>query len=421
MITGGLGALGREVAQWLVDEQGVSHLVLTSRRGMASPGTTRLVEEMAAKGVRVQIEACDVSDLTSLAGVLGRIPDEKPLRGIVHAAGVLSDGLLQTMEPGSLHQVLAPKVAGAWNLHTLTQDDELDFCVFFSSISGVVGAAGQGNYAAANVFMDQLASYRQARGQAATSIAWGPWGAAGMADALSEVDRERMRAQGISQLNPSDGLEVLGSIMASDKALAVGAAFDPSRLQHSSDGSTISRLFHALVQPPKNAVSTGALKTRLKAMGPPEREEELLKMVREVVAQVLGLSGALAVKPFLALKDLGIDSLMAVELRNRLSATAGVTLPATLVFDFPNAQAIATHLLEELQLDDEPITDTALSDDDLRSALQSLSLEQLRASGLLPQLLAMQAAEVPSEEDDDNFEDLDDEEMLRQAMLLIED
>ena len=144
-------------------------------------------------------------------------------------------------------------------------------------------------------------------------------------------------------------------------------------------------------------------------------------MVREVVAQVLGLSGALAVKPSLALKDLGIDSLMAVELRNRLGSASGVALPATLVFDFPNAQAIAKHILDELQLDEESATTPTLSDDDLRTALQSLSLEQLRASGLLPQLLSMQETRVSDDDPGDDFEDLDDEEMLRQAMLLIED
>jgi len=421
LITGGLGALGQAVARWLVAEHGVSHLVLTSRRGMEAPEAATLVEELKAAGAGVQVEACDVSDSASLATVLAQIPEDKPLRGIIHAAGVLADGVLSTMSSEDLTRVLDPKVAGAWNLHSLTREYELDFCVFFSSIAGVVGAAGQGNYAAANVFLDSLASYRRAHGLVATSIAWGPWAAAGMAQGLSDIDRERMRSQGISELNQTDGMAVLESAAAGEASLIVGAAFDPSRLQRDRDAGTISRLFHALVQAPGTSFSGGSFTTRLEVMAPAEREEELVRMVREVVAQVLGLSGAMAVKPSLALKDLGLDSLMAVELRNRLVSLSGISLPATLVFDFPNCQAIANHLLEELNFDEMPAGQVPLSDDELRAALQGLSLEQLRASGLLPQLLSMQEAGAQPDEPQDDYEDLDDEEMLRQAMLLIED
>ncbi|MEC9464557.1 MAG: SDR family NAD(P)-dependent oxidoreductase, partial [Myxococcota bacterium] len=357
LVTGGMGALGQHVARWLVREHGVEHIILTSRRGPTAPGAEQLVQEIAAMGASAEVIACDVSKRDDVARLLTLIPAERPLRGVIHSAGVLDDGLLADLNSERLAKVLAPKVGGAWQLHVLTKQADLDFFVLFSSIAGVMGGAAQANYAAANTFLDGLAAYRQARGLPGVSIAWGPWAEGGMAANLSATDRARMERQGFSPIDASTGMALLDASIRAEGSLAVATALDTRRLQNSfeSSGVGVPALFKNRIRSRASAsVNATALTKRLEALVVGEREGALLEIIRDEVAQVLGLTSGRDVDPGTSLQELGADSLMAVELRNRLSAFSGVTLPSTLVFDYPTTSAITGFLLSQLQLGDTP-------------------------------------------------------------------
>ncbi|MBA3774198.1 MAG: amino acid adenylation domain-containing protein, partial [Ramlibacter sp.] len=247
LITGGVGGLGRYVAKWLVTQHHVKDLVLTSRSGLKSPEAGAFVAELAELGASATVVACDASDAKALAEVMKNFTPQRPLRGVVHTAGVLDDGVLTAMTPERMDTVFAPKVDGAWHLHKLTQDMELDFFVLFSSISGVTGTPGQGNYAAANAFLDALAHHRRAKGLPATSVAWGAWDGQGMATRLSEADRTRFSRQGMDALAPAEGLELFEAAVMGGGALSVAAALDLQRLQRSmEEHGAAPALFRAL-------------------------------------------------------------------------------------------------------------------------------------------------------------------------------
>ncbi len=424
LITGGAGALGREVARYLVSERGVSHVLLTSRRGMDAPGAAELVKEIHDLGGVASVVACDVSDRSSLREVLEAIPATRPLKGVIHAAGVVDDGVLASLSEAMVSRVLAPKVDGAWHLHKLTEGMALDWFVLFSSIAGLLGNPGQANYAAANTFLDSLAHARCAKGLAGVSIAWGPWAEKGMAAALSEADRLRMARQGLSPLEPSQGMAILGDAIGQSVPLVAGMALDLVYLQRALERTTIEvpALYRALVRADAAGVVSGSLRAKIQALTVPEREGGLLEVVRHEVAQVLGLATGREVNPTLSLKESGVDSLMAVELRNRLSALSGVKLAATLVFDHPNAARIAAHLLNELALSESaPVApvEEGTSDEELREVLATLPLERLRESGLLEELLALR--EVGREDlHAVDMESLDDDAFLQHALDIIE-
>jgi polyketide synthase 12 len=424
LITGGVGALGREVARYLVSERGVSHVLLTSRRGMDAPGAAEVVEEIDALGGVASVVACDVSDRDSLRDVLESIPATCPLKGVIHAAGVVEDGVISSMTEESVARVLAPKVDGAWNLHQLTEGFALDWFVLFSSIAGLLGNPGQANYAAANTFLDALAHARCAAGLVGVSIAWGPWAEKGMAAGLSEADRLRMARQGLSPLESPQGMAILGDAIGQSAPLVAGMALDLRYLQRAVERTTIEvpALYRALVRADASGVVSGSLRAKIQALVIPEREGGLLEVVRHEVAQVLGLSTGREVNPTLSLKESGVDSLMAVELRNRLSALSGLKLAATLVFDHPNATRIAAHLLTELALTEPAPVERAegeASDEDLREVLATLPLEKLRESGLLEELLALREAR-PEDLHAVDMESLDDDAFLQHALDIIE-
>ncbi|MFF1906128.1 amino acid adenylation domain-containing protein [Kitasatospora sp. NPDC058218] len=355
LITGGVGGLGGQVATWLADAHGVRDFVLTSRRGPDAPGAVALVAGLEELGATATVVAADSGDADSMASVLALFDADRPLRGVVHAAGVLDDGALSALTPERLDTVFSPKVDGAWHLHQLTQDVDLDFFLLFSSISDILGAPGQGNYAAANAFLDSLAHLRRAQGLPATSVAWGPWDGEGMAATLSERDRARISRTGMDALSPQDGLELLEETVRSGRPLTVAAALDLTSLQSYYEGQGgVPPLLRSLLS------TRGGSGARTKGDGgaglrrllgqtvPAEQESVVLDMVREGVARTLGFASMNDVDPGLPLQDLGIDSLTAVLMRNQLADMTGLALPAKIALDRPNLKSLAQFLLEKL-------------------------------------------------------------------------
>ncbi|WP_042390244.1 type I polyketide synthase [Streptacidiphilus melanogenes] len=353
LVTGGTGALGAEVSRWLV-RSGAESLVLTSRRGPDAPGAVELRDELAATGASVTVAACDVADRDALAALLASL--EHPVTAVFHTAGVLDDGVVDGQTAERFAAVARPKVDAARNLHELTED--LSAFVLFSSTAGTIGNAGQSNYAAANAYLDALAEQRRADGLAATSIAWGPWSSGGMAtDGALE---QRLRREGVPPMAPDRAIAALRQALENgDSTLAVADIDWELLLGGSATGRRGTALFDRIPEARAALAKEGAdtadvgspvgpLAQRLAALSPGERERVLLDAVRTEVATVLGYATPDAVDAARAFKELGFDSLTAVELRNRLNAVTGLTLPTTLVFDYPTSAALAGFLRTEL-------------------------------------------------------------------------
>ncbi|MBL1102634.1 type I polyketide synthase, partial [Streptomyces coffeae] len=346
LITGGTGGLGALLARHLVTEHGARDLLLVSRRGLGAPGAEELRDELIARGAHVHIDACDVADRTALADLLSRYR----VSAVVHTAGVIDDGVVEALTPERTDAVLRPKVDAAWHLHELTED--LSAFVVFSSAAGTLGGAGQANYAAANAFLDALAEHRQSLGLPGTSLAWGPWAqTAGMTSDLAETDRARLTRLGFPSLTIEQGLHLFDVALAADRPTALPIRLDLPTLRARRD---LQPIFRGLVRAPirrtgaATGTPSGGIVESLAGLSEAERDEALLELVRSQVAQVLGHGTPAAVDPARAFRDLGFDSLTAVELRNGLSAVTGLRLPATLVFDYPTPQVLADHLREEL-------------------------------------------------------------------------
>ncbi|MEU6883122.1 type I polyketide synthase [Streptomyces sp. NPDC046712] len=355
LLTGATGGLGALFARHLVQAHGVRHLLLTSRRGSAAPGANALRTELLDAGAQtVTIEACDVADRTELTALLAGIPDDRPLTGVVHAAGVLDDGTIASLTPEQVHSVLRPKVDAAWHLHQLTRELGLTDFVLFSSAAGALGVPGQGNYAAANAFLDALAQQRRAEGLPATALAWGPWAeGGGMVGTLSDSDRSRMSRGGVVPLGADEGLALFDSARRTGQAALVPVRLDMAALR--AQGEALDMLFRDLVPAPRRtatrAVATsgsGTLAGRLAGLERAEQQHLLLQIVRTQVANVLGHTSPDAIEPDRAFSELGFDSLSAVELRNALNSATGLRLPATLVFDYPSSTSLANHIHEAL-------------------------------------------------------------------------
>ena len=371
LVTGGTGALGRPVVRHLVAAHGVRHLLLVSRRGAAADGLADLTDELAGLGAEVTVAAVDIADRAALADLLA----QRPLTGVVHLAGVLDDGVVTALTPPRLDAVLRPKVDAAWALHELTVDQPLSLFVLFSSIAGVLGNPGQANYAAGNAFLDALAAWRRGQGLPATSLAWGLWGdAAGMGAALGETERRRMSRTGVLPLTTEDGLALLDTALGLDEALVVPARLDLPALAARPGGAFLVR---GLVRGPAAAPArTGGNTAAGRAGGvgggpggadPVGADDGPARLARQVgglspaagtklvhglvvgeVAEVLGFSSGAAVDDRRGLLELGLDSLTAVELRNRLGAITGLRLPSTLIFDYPTIGALTSHVRELL-------------------------------------------------------------------------
>ncbi|MEW2161090.1 SDR family NAD(P)-dependent oxidoreductase, partial [Streptomyces sp. NPDC007189] len=364
LVTGGTGGLGALVARHLVTEHGVRHLLLASRRGADAPGATELLTELRELGAEVQVAAVDVADRDQLAAVLRTVPVEHPLTAVVHTAGVVDDGVVSALTPDRLARVLRPKADAMAHLHELTRDADLAAFVVFSSVAGTFGSAGQANYAAANAFLDAFAAGRRAAGLPAASLAWGAWApGTGMTAELSEADLRRMARGGMRPLSAEQGLRLLdeAGLMTmtapAHRALLLPVDLDLTALRAHADA--VPPLLRGLVRAPaRKAADTAAgahteqqdLGARLAALAPADREQYLVDLVCAQAAATLGHGSADEIEPDQAFKELGFDSLTAVELRNRLGAATRLRLPATLVFDHPTPTVLAGHLLERITL-----------------------------------------------------------------------
>jgi acyl carrier protein len=354
-VTGGTGLLGSLVAKHLAATGRAGCLVLASRSGPAAPGSAALAAAVAAAGAGVVVTACDAADRGALAGLLASLRPHPPLTGIIHAAGVLDDGVIESLTAQRIDAVMRPKADAAWNLHELTAGAGLRDFVLFSAGAATFGAAGQGNYAAANSFLDALAATRRAQGRPAVSLAWGLWAdASAMTGHLGAGDKGRISRGGMTALSAADGLALLDRAMERDEPLLVPARIDVAGLRaRAARGEPVTAVWHALAGAPARAAVPAAgladsLRQQLAGLPPADAERLLLGVVCAHVAAVLGLPAAGAVDGRQAFKDLGFDSLTALELRNRLGAATGLRLPATLIFDYPTPAVLAARLVSDL-------------------------------------------------------------------------
>ncbi|MGW0960010.1 SDR family NAD(P)-dependent oxidoreductase, partial [Streptomyces gelaticus] len=353
LLTGATGTLGSLVARHLVAERDVRDLLLVSRRGDQAPGAMELARELEELGARVRFAACDVADREALAGVLASL--DRPLTGVVHTAGVLDDGVIASLTPERVDTVFRPKVDAALNLHELTRDMDLAMFVMFSSAAGTFGGPGQGNYAAANHFLDALAQHRRAQGLAGQSLAWGMWAQRStMTEHLDDASVRRAGRLGRA-LSAEQGMALFDAATSVDEAVLVPIDLDTS----APATGAVPALLRGLVRPRNRRAADGTaggdaagLLRQLAALSPAQRVEHVLGLIRHHVAVVLGHGSPQEVSPERPFMESGFDSLTSVELRNRLNAATGLRLPATLVFDHQTPQVLAEHLVTELSGDD---------------------------------------------------------------------
>ncbi|MFB4304479.1 SDR family NAD(P)-dependent oxidoreductase [Actinomadura sp. GTD37] len=343
LITGGTGTIGAHIARHLVAHHGARNLLLTSRQGPDAPGAAELETELTELGANVTIAACDTADRNALAHLLS----DMQLTAVVHAAGVLDDTVLDTLTPERLHAVLRPKVDAAWNLHELTHDHDLTAFVLFSSLAGTLGSPGQANYAAANTFLDALAHHRRTHNLPATSLAWGLWAdTSTMTGTLTTTDHARITRTGVVPLTAEQGRALFTAALAHDRPVAVAARF-----ANAARPGTVPAILREVIRPAVRRTPAGdapGLLRRLTRASRDEQDRILLEVVRGAVAGVLAHGSAASIPPGQAFKELGFDSLTAVELRNRLGTATGLRLPATLVFDHPTPRSLAGHIRDAL-------------------------------------------------------------------------
>ena len=348
LVTGGLGALGLKTAEWLVS-RGARHLVLTGR---SAPGEVAnvAIARMRKAGAIVEAARADVSRRPDVDRLITSINASGfPLKGIVHSAGVLDDGVALQQSWDRLRTVFAPKVAGAWNLHLATADLPLDFFVLYSSLASVLGSAGQANYAAGNAFVDALAHLRKAQGLPALSVGWGTWGGSGMAASLNDADRRRHADAGFAEMDPDAAFAALEGAVRSGRAHVAIMAVDWARYARyrATTLPFVSRLAGTAAAAPA-APQVPHLLTAVQDAPPERRMSVVLQHVRRDVLAILGLAGSQRLDDDQGLRDAGLDSLMALELKNRLQAAIGQPLPSTLAFDYPTTAALATFVGEML-------------------------------------------------------------------------
>ncbi|MEU4345034.1 type I polyketide synthase [Nocardia sp. NPDC023852] len=351
LITGGTSGLGALVARHLVAAHGARDLVLVSRRGARADGVAELVAELSELGARTRVLACDVSDRAAVATMLDQISDGPALTAVIHAAGVVADGTVDTLTAEQVDRVLAPKVDAALNLHDLTVGHDLSAFVMFSSAAAILGSAGQGNYAAANSVLDALARRRVNAGLPAVSVAWGPWNQdIGMTAELGAAGVDRLSRMGFRPFAPADGLALFDLAGGADVPFVVAVDFDMSALTVQARAGLLPGPLRSLVSAPRRAGSGGGdLTIRLASAAPDKHDAIVLDFVREQVAEVLGHASGEFVdveKPF---SGMGFDSLSAVEFRNRLAGSTGLRLPASLVFDHPTTRAVAAFIRSRIE------------------------------------------------------------------------
>jgi thioesterase domain-containing protein/NAD(P)-dependent dehydrogenase (short-subunit alcohol dehydrogenase family)/acyl carrier protein len=354
LITGGTGGLGSALARHLVANHGVRSLLLTSRHGPGAAGAGELERELTLAGAEVRVAACDVADRAQVSALLDCIPDERPLRAVVHVAGVADHSLIDAMNLDQLDRVLAPKLDGAINLHELTGALQLGSFVLFSSMAATFGGAGLGNYAAANAFLDALAAHRRSQGLPATSIAWGLWSEVGMGTGVGDQEQLLRHLSGSASFGTLSTAEALGLFDRSLDARApvvMPVRLDDRVLRAEARAGSLAPLVSELAPVTSGrarAVHAGSLGQRVAGMREDERAELVRDEIRAQIAAALGYESAATLDMELTFVDLGFDSLVAEELRNKLNEMAGLSLPSNVVFDYPTPTALIDHLLEQL-------------------------------------------------------------------------
>jgi len=347
LIAGGTGTLGACVARQLVARHGARHLLLASRSGPAADGAAEIVADLSELGAEVTVAACDTADRTAVENLLGSIPARHPLTAVIHLAGQLDDVPVADLTAAQLAAVFRPKVRTAWNLHELTRDHDLSAFVMFSSVVGLLGLPGQANYAAANTVLDALACHRHLAGLPATALAWGLWaGDTGMTRHLTTQDLARMRRHGVAAMPTDEALALFGDMLQASQPTLVPVRLDRHALR--SRDATVPVLLTGLVGSRRPAVSGTSLAQRLSARDEAGQRSILLKLIRDNAAVALGHANPGAMDTSRTFRQLGFDSLTAIEFRNRLAAETGLNLPATLTFDFPTPVGLATRLREEI-------------------------------------------------------------------------
>jgi acyl transferase domain-containing protein/acyl carrier protein len=376
LITGGTGGLGALIAGHLAATGQASHLVLASRRGPGAPGAAELLARLRDQGASAEAVACDVADRDQLAALLNNLRTVRRLAGVVHTAGVLDDATMDGLTPARLDTVLRPKADAAWHLHELTADDPPPVFVLFSSIAGLLGNPGQGNYAAANTFLDALAAYRRGQGLPAVSVAWGLWDTE--SSMAGQADAARMARAGIAPLSAGQGVAAFDTAMAWPEPVLVAARWNDAGLRSRAEGGALPQVLRGLVKVPRRAAAGAtaiadgaALVARLGSMTEAEGAKMLTDLVRGHVAAVLSHASADAVDITRPFSELGFDSLAAVELRNRMEGETGLRMSATLAFDHPTVTALSAHLYQALA----PAAPSA--EDTLRASLDQVG-------GMLP-------------------------------------
>ncbi|MCZ7432820.1 type I polyketide synthase [Streptomyces sp. WMMC1477] len=353
LVTGGTGALGRLVATHLARRHGMRHLLLASRSGPGAEGAAELRDELAALGATATIAACDIADPAAVDRLLASVPGDRPLTAVVHTAGVLDDALTANLTDRQLHTVLTPKVDAAHHLLRAARHHPLKALVLFSSVTATLPSPGQANYAAANAYLDALA---MSDGPSTATIAWGLWDQpTGMTTHMSRADVARMARSGVSALETEDGLALFDRAISHGPGHTVAARLNPGAFRNASAPEDVPAVLRRLVRvPPRRAAGGlqptspgGSFAERLAGLSPEERKKEALRLVRTHAATVLGHASPEQVDTQQAFKELGFDSLTAVELRNRLSEAVGRRLPTTLVFDHPTPTAVAAFLIDE--------------------------------------------------------------------------
>ncbi|MEU1056986.1 SDR family NAD(P)-dependent oxidoreductase, partial [Streptomyces sp. NPDC005876] len=429
LVTGGTGALGKVAARRLVTEHGVRNLLLASRSGPRADGAAELERELTALGARVRIAACDVSDRDAVAALLSTVSPDAPLNGVVHSAGALDDGVLTALTAERLDTVLASKADAARHLHELTRHLDLALFVLFSSAAGTLGSSGQGGYVAANAYLDAFAHHRRAEGLSAVSLAWGLWtqgSGTGLTGHLTAADQQRMARGGVIGLSEDEGAALFDTALRLPQPVLLPMRLDFGALRAQAATGPVPPLLRGLVRQPRRTAGTaadvGAFTQRLGRVTAEEQGQLLLGLVREEAARVLGHATAHAIGPDLAFKELGFDSLTAVELRNRLANHTGVRLPTTLVFDYPTPDALVRHLRAALGLDDTPAPAASDSERDLRRVLARTPLSRLRELGVLDALMTLteegeaDAAEVPARGRQTAIADMGVDDLVQRAM-----
>jgi polyene macrolide polyketide synthase len=351
LITGGTGGLGSELARHLVAGHGVRHLLLASRSGPDAPGADELVASLAASGAEATVVSCDLSDRDAVAALLAGVPDARPLTAVIHTAGVLGDAMTASLTPQLMDRVFRPKVDAAWNLHEETRGLDLAAFVLYSSISGVLGSPGQGNYAAANAHLDALAQYRRDQGLPAVSLAWGPWGrGSGMTSHVSAADLERMARGGLPSLDLAQGHALLDAALARNRATVAPARVNVAGLR---EQQALPALWRELVPRTRRTAAAAerspvTLRERLRHLGAAEQESLLTELVVGYSAALLGHPDPSGVDPEKGFLELGFDSLVSVGLRNQLGEALGLRLPSSVVFDHATPVKLARMLHGEL-------------------------------------------------------------------------